>query len=252
MSIMWGYGWVALKVGLMDAEPFTFTAVRVTLSAACLLLLLRLGGRSLVPGRVPELIKLGLVQTTALFTLSTWAVAQGSAGRVAFLTYTMPFFTLLFAWPLLGEKVRGFQWLANRTRRGRFSRHRSAVASLWQHVKQRSGDWRWHDVGPRSNHGQAVTKSCADGFDLNDCVANAVWLNSFSHFRPRRARGPNCLVVAIYFRIVFGVGRDNRRWLAIVGLRAGQFAGRDRKPRDSCRTGYRDAQFSVSFGRATE
>ena len=112
MSILWGYGWVALKIGLLDAEPFKFTALRMSLSAVCLLLMLRLSGRPLRPRRLPELIKLGLVQTSALFTLSTWAVHEGSAGRVAFLVYTMPFFTLLFAWPMLGERVRGIQWLS--------------------------------------------------------------------------------------------------------------------------------------------
>lgn len=112
MSVLWGYGWTALKIGLIDAEPFTFTALRMSLSAGCLLLILPLTGRPFAPRRVPELLRLALVQTTILFTLSTWAVAEGSPGRVAFLVYTMPFFTLLFAWPLLGERVRGLQWLA--------------------------------------------------------------------------------------------------------------------------------------------
>jgi drug/metabolite transporter (DMT)-like permease len=112
MSVLWGYGWVALKIGLLDAEPFKFTALRMSLSACCLLLILGLTGRPLPPRRVPELLGLALVQTSALFTLSTWAVAAGSPGRVAFLVYTMPFFTLLFAWPLLGERVRGWQWLS--------------------------------------------------------------------------------------------------------------------------------------------
>jgi len=112
MSFTWGYAWTGLKVGLLDCGPFTFAALRMSLGAFCLLLILPLTGRPLMPQRIPELVKLGLVQTAALFTLSTWAVAEGSAGRAAFLAYTMPFFTLLFAWPLLGERVRGLQWLA--------------------------------------------------------------------------------------------------------------------------------------------
>jgi drug/metabolite transporter (DMT)-like permease len=28
------------------------------------------------------------------------------------LTYTMPFWVMLFAWPMLGEKIQGWQWLA--------------------------------------------------------------------------------------------------------------------------------------------
>lgn len=112
MSLLWGYGWTAIKIGLLDAPPYKLTAVRMLASALCLLVMLPLTGRPLTPRRLPELARLALVQTSLLFTLSTWAVAHGSAGRVAFLVYTMPFFTLLLAWPLLGERVRGAQWLA--------------------------------------------------------------------------------------------------------------------------------------------
>lgn len=112
MSLLWGYGWVAIKIGLLDAPPFRLTAVRMLASALCLLVMLPLTGRPLAPQRLPELVPLALVQTSLLFTLSTWAVSHGSAGRVAFLVYTMPFFTLLLAWPLLGERVRGTQWIA--------------------------------------------------------------------------------------------------------------------------------------------
>ena len=112
MSILWGTAWTALKVGLFDAEPFRFSAIRMGVSALCLLAILPLTGRRFLPYRVRELVSLGLVQTSALFTLSTLAVAHGNPGRVAFLVYTMPFFTLLIAWPMLGERVRGLQWLA--------------------------------------------------------------------------------------------------------------------------------------------
>lgn len=112
MSLLWGYGWVALKIGLLDADPFGFTALRMSLSAVCLLVLLRVTGRRVAPQRLRELVVLALVQTSLLFTLSTWAVAIGMPGRVAFLVYTMPLFTLAFAWLLLGERVRGRQWVS--------------------------------------------------------------------------------------------------------------------------------------------
>jgi drug/metabolite transporter (DMT)-like permease len=112
MSLLWGYAWTGIKIGLQDCEPFTFVALRMSIAAICLLIALPLTGRPLLPTRVPELVKLGLVQTTGLMMLSTWAVAEGEPGRVAFLVYTMPFFTLAMAWPLLGERIRGLQWVA--------------------------------------------------------------------------------------------------------------------------------------------
>ncbi|MEC9248150.1 MAG: EamA family transporter [Pseudomonadota bacterium] len=112
MTLLWGYGWTALKIGLIDAPPFLFSAVRMTLSALFLLAVLYASGRPFLPKRRPELITLGLVQTSLLFTLSTCAVDQGTAGRIAFLVYTMPFFTLVLAWSILGEKIKGLQWIA--------------------------------------------------------------------------------------------------------------------------------------------
>ena len=112
MTVLWGCGWTVLKIGLIDAEPFKFTALRMSLSAIFLLLVLAFSGRPFLPTRVPELIILGIIQTSFLFTLSTCAVDQGSSGRVAFLVYTMPFFTLILARLLLAERIRGLQWIA--------------------------------------------------------------------------------------------------------------------------------------------
>ena len=112
MTLLWGYGWTALKIGLLDAEPFKFTALRMSLSALFLLAILVISGRPFFPKRIPELLLLGIIQTSLLFTLSTCAVDQGTAGRVAFLVYTMPFFTLILARFLLGEKIIGLQWIA--------------------------------------------------------------------------------------------------------------------------------------------
>ena len=54
----------------------------------------------------------GFFQTTINMGSTTMALAGGGAGRTAVLVFTMPFWTLLLAWPVLGERVRGIQWLA--------------------------------------------------------------------------------------------------------------------------------------------
>ena len=51
-------------------------------------------------------------QTTLNFGATTMALAGGGAGRTSVLVFTMPFWTLLLAWPVLHERVRGAQWLA--------------------------------------------------------------------------------------------------------------------------------------------
>jgi drug/metabolite transporter (DMT)-like permease len=73
---------------------------------------LKLMGRPLrlvAPGAT---LALGLVQITGFMALSTWALVEGGPGKTAVLIFTMPIWTLLLAWPILGERIRGAQWLA--------------------------------------------------------------------------------------------------------------------------------------------
>lgn len=55
---------------------------------------------------------LGLLQTAAFTLLLQFALACGGAGKTAVLIYTMPFWLLLLSAPLLGERLRGPQWVA--------------------------------------------------------------------------------------------------------------------------------------------
>ena len=112
LSLMWGYSWVFQKLAMLDAGPFTFAGMRTCGGALCLLLALALSGRALWPARGRELLLLGLVNTTGSVGCSQWALVSGAANRTSILMYTMPFMTLLLARPLLGEKVRGPEWLA--------------------------------------------------------------------------------------------------------------------------------------------
>jgi drug/metabolite transporter (DMT)-like permease len=109
---IWGYGWVATKVALAYSQPLTFAALRVVLSAALLFLVMIVTRRRLRPPALKYTLVIGLLQTTAFVGLSIWALAHVGAGKVAVLTYTMPFWLLLLAWVFLGERLRGTQWLA--------------------------------------------------------------------------------------------------------------------------------------------
>jgi drug/metabolite transporter (DMT)-like permease len=103
---------VVSKVALAYTQPFTFAAIYVSLSALCLFLLLALTRRPLGPPAPAYTVAIGLLQTTGFVGLAVWALELTDAGRVAVLIYTMPFWLLLLAWPVLGERLRGVQWLA--------------------------------------------------------------------------------------------------------------------------------------------
>jgi drug/metabolite transporter (DMT)-like permease len=103
---------VVLKLGVRHADPFEFLAWRFALASACLFGAAALLGRPVRLAHAPQVLVVGLLQTTATFALATWALKSGAVGKTAVLNYTMPFWVTLFAWPLLGERPSPAQWVA--------------------------------------------------------------------------------------------------------------------------------------------
>jgi drug/metabolite transporter (DMT)-like permease len=112
LTLIWGYNWVVMKTAVQYASPFQFAALRTFLGALMLFLVLFLSKRPLALKEFPTMLALGLLQTCGFTGLLIWALVSGGAGKTAVLSYTMPFWVMLFAWPMLGEKVQGWQWLA--------------------------------------------------------------------------------------------------------------------------------------------
>ena len=94
------------------AQPFTFAALRTFFGAIFMFLLLLVLRRPVRPRALGLTIIFGLLQTGGFVGLIMWAVSIGGAGKVSILAYTMPFWLLMLAWPILGERVRGLQWAA--------------------------------------------------------------------------------------------------------------------------------------------
>ena len=112
LSLTWGYTWVLAKQGLTYAPPFAFAAERCVGGALTLILVLKLIGRPLKLVAPGPTLAIGLTQVAGFMVFQTWALVEGGPGKTAVLIFTMPIWTLLRAWPLLGERVRGKQWLA--------------------------------------------------------------------------------------------------------------------------------------------
>lgn len=112
LSLTWGYTWVLAKQGLAYAPPFAFAAERCVGAALALIIAVKLSGRSLKLVAPRQTIAIGLAQVSGFMIFQTWALVEGGPGKTAILIFTMPIWTLLLAWPILGERVRGKQWLA--------------------------------------------------------------------------------------------------------------------------------------------
>lgn len=109
LTLVWSYNWVVMKQVLEYAGPFRFAAIRAVLATLVLFLVLVLRRESLRPPPLGPTILLGLAQTTAFQSLVQWALVDGGAGKTALLAYTMPFWLLLLAWPLLRERPQRAQ-----------------------------------------------------------------------------------------------------------------------------------------------
>jgi drug/metabolite transporter (DMT)-like permease len=112
IPVAWGYNWVVMKKALAHSAPFTFSAVRFVLASFCLFAALAVLKRPFRVRPVASVILAGLLQTAGQFGLVMWALLTGPGGRSAVLDYTMPFWVVLMAWPLLGERPSRVQWLA--------------------------------------------------------------------------------------------------------------------------------------------
>jgi drug/metabolite transporter (DMT)-like permease len=112
LCLIWGYNWVVMKNALHFCGHYDFAALRTILGALCLFIVMLVLKKPFKIQEIPSLIVLGLLQTAGFTGLLVWALVEGGAGKIAVLTYTMPFWTMLLAWPLLGEKLSGWQWPA--------------------------------------------------------------------------------------------------------------------------------------------
>jgi drug/metabolite transporter (DMT)-like permease len=111
VALIWGYDWVPMKIGTQNSDPFTFAALITFMGAIAFFAVLVVLRRPLRPKAFWLTALFGLLQTSMFWGLSMWALYSGGAGKTSVLVYTMPFWLLLMAWPVLGEPVRGLQWV---------------------------------------------------------------------------------------------------------------------------------------------
>ena len=112
LTITWGVTWPVMKQALTYASPFAFAAQRCAGGALILFIALKLTGRPIKIAHPRAIIPIGLTQVGAFMTFQTWALVETGAGKAAVLIFTMPIWTLLIAWPVLGERIQGKQWLS--------------------------------------------------------------------------------------------------------------------------------------------
>jgi drug/metabolite transporter (DMT)-like permease len=112
LTMIWGFNWIVMKQALVRADPLVFNVERTWVAVAVLFGALVFRRGRLLPEDWVAAVVTGFFQTTINFLSTTMALAGGGAGRTSVLVFTMPFWTLVIAWPVLHERVRGLQWVA--------------------------------------------------------------------------------------------------------------------------------------------
>lgn len=115
---VWGTGYLATKLGLQYAAPFTFLALRFMIGIVLLLPLLLWWQRQQAlrwpasPAEWLHVVAAGLLMHAANLGGSHYAQYLGmSAGITALVLATQPLVTAFVAAFLMGERLRGYQWL---------------------------------------------------------------------------------------------------------------------------------------------
>ena len=112
LTLVWGFNWIVMKAALLHAHPLAFNVHRTWLAIAAMFVVLLMRRGRIWPHSWHAVLITAFFQTTINFGATTMAIAGGGAGRTSVLVFTMPFWTLLLAWPVLHERVRGAQTLA--------------------------------------------------------------------------------------------------------------------------------------------
>ncbi len=108
VSLAWGLSWVAMKIALDEIPPFSMRTGTSGLATVTLFALAFVQHRRV---RIPttaarvHLVVAGILNVACFTLFTAFAQLATATSRVAVLTYTMPIWAALLAYPILGERL---------------------------------------------------------------------------------------------------------------------------------------------------
>ncbi len=106
VTILWGANWPAMKIAVLELEPWTFRVVTVLGAGLTLLLLARITGEPIRMERrlvLPHLA-ISLAGVTLWHMLTAYGLMFIGGGRAAIIAFTMPVWATLLSILFLGER----------------------------------------------------------------------------------------------------------------------------------------------------
>ena len=107
LGLAWGVNWPAARLSLNELTPFTFRAFGFAAGASVLFGLIYLRGLSPAIPRPHwwRLVLVGSLSVLGYNIFSSFSLLTASTSRSAVLSYMMPVWAVLLAWPVLGERL---------------------------------------------------------------------------------------------------------------------------------------------------
>lgn len=105
-AVSWGLNWPLVKFLLTQVPPFTMRAAAGALGALATFAVAAWLGERLLPraDQWRPLLVSSLLNFTSFMAASTLGMIWLSASEAVIIAYTMPFWAVLMAWPVLGER----------------------------------------------------------------------------------------------------------------------------------------------------
>jgi drug/metabolite transporter (DMT)-like permease len=109
LTLVWGTNWPLFALAVREMSVWTFRAIAVTVSGLVLLGIARARGQSLVlPRRHWRTVAMATIAYLFVWNIaSTYAAILLPSGQAAVLGFTMPLWSALISWAVLGERLTG-------------------------------------------------------------------------------------------------------------------------------------------------
>ena len=114
LAFAWGLNWVAAAFALREISPWSLRVAGSGIGAATLFLAASVTGHNMkVPrGEYIHVMIAGLLNVAGFQVLSGFAQLSGATSRAIIITYSMPIWTVVLSWLVLGERLNTIRWFA--------------------------------------------------------------------------------------------------------------------------------------------
>jgi drug/metabolite transporter (DMT)-like permease len=106
LALCWGSNWIASAIALRDVPPWSLRFASTSIAAAGLIVAIYLSGRSLrlPPGTFKHVAVAGICNVALFNICSAFSQLSGATSRTIIITYSMPIWSAVGAWLVLGDR----------------------------------------------------------------------------------------------------------------------------------------------------